>query len=253
MDRVDVNCLLGHWPFRKILRNSFEDLQKVHAQNGIAYGYVSSINSILYHDPFEGDEELHEIIKGSAYKHVLTVNPDLPGFKDDIRRGIEEFGIKGVRIYPCYHGYSLRDHCVQDLCETMKEYGLPLFITIRMEDERLSYLFHAFPIEMEDIASFINMNKEVTMVLLNIRYSEVLALKDTINTHSNVFFDTSGLKDLLFVVEKLMKEIKPEKLLYGSLHPLYCLKSSLLLVEKAEIDGTVKDMILGKNASFLEK
>ena len=70
MGIIDINCLLGNWPFRKIRKNKFEDLKAVHKRNEIDYGYVSSLNSIFYNDPFEGDLELHEIIKDTSYKHI---------------------------------------------------------------------------------------------------------------------------------------------------------------------------------------
>ena len=85
MKIVDVNCLVGHWPFRKLYKNSFADLMEIHRKNNIGYGFVSSLNSIFYNDPFEGEEDLHNIIKGTDYRHVLTINPMLPCFEKDIR------------------------------------------------------------------------------------------------------------------------------------------------------------------------
>src|SRR5690242_3937862 len=106
---IDVNCLLGHWPFRKLYKNTLRDLQEVHAANGIQEGYVSSLNSIFYNDCFEGDEELHEMIKDSSYHHVQTINPVMPGFAEDKDEGVRRFSSKAIRIYPTFHGYSLQD------------------------------------------------------------------------------------------------------------------------------------------------
>lgn len=251
MKKIDVNCLLGHWPFRKIYKNSFEDLEKVHNDNDIAYGYVSSLNSIFYHDPFEGDEELHEMIKGSQYKHILTINPKLPCYKDDIKRGLELFDIKGVRIYPGYHSYSLDNKIVDELCEYLKALGLPLFLTVRMEDERLDYILQPAVPSTEEISSLVSRHPGNTILLLDIRFHEIVALKEHINSDSKVFFDTSGLKDWLFVVEKLLEQVDANKMVYGSQHCLYCLKSSLLLVEKAQIEESVKEKIFTGNIEAL--
>lgn len=252
MNRVDVNCLLGNWPFRKLYKNTFEDLKNVHEKNGISYGYVSSLESIFYNDPFEGDEELHEIIKDSNYQHILTVNPALPAFEQDIMKGLKAFNIKGVRIYPCYHDYKLDSKQVDELCSLLVRLGLPLFLTMRLEDERMNYIINPQSPSTQEVADFLSSHPDNTVLLLNIRYDEAVTLKEIINTRSNVFIDTSGLKDLLFVIEKLLKFINPNKLVYGSLHPLYCLKSTLLLVEKAEIDEAVKKEILETNALFLK-
>lgn len=253
MNKIDVNCMLGHWPFRKLYKNTFEDLKNVHRCNGISHGYVSSINSIFYNDPFEGDEELHEIIKASDYEHILTINPTLPAFREDIKKGVELFNIKGVRIYPGYHNYKLNSKPLDILCDFLKELSLPLFLTLRLEDERLDYLMQPQTLSVEDISSFLNHHPDNSFLLCTARYHEILALKEDISCRNNVFFETSGLKDQLFIVEKLLKDISEDKLLYGSLHPLYCLKSSLLLVEKAQVNECVKEKILGSNADFLGK
>ena len=253
MSRVDVNCVLGNWPFRKLYKNTFEDLKKVHRENGIGSSYVSSLNSIFYNDPFEGDEELHEAIRDSGYHHILTVNPSLPQLREDIQRGMKLFDIKGVKIYPGYHGYRLCDKSVDELCTILHELELPLFLSVRLEDERMDYLMQPGTPSVDEISAFFCRHPDNTMLLLTARYSEIVALKEHFNARKNPFFDTSGLKDLLFVVEKLLKEVNSQQMVYGSLHSLFCLRSTMLLVEKACIEDTIKDSILSKNASFLHK
>jgi hypothetical protein len=251
--RTDVNCLAGHWPFRKLYKNTAADLASVHRRHGIGTGYVASLNAVFYNDPFEGDEELHEQLRGTPYKHVLTVNPELPGWERDIRDGIARFGIRGVRIYPAYHGYALAGGPMRRLAGTLERHRLPLFLTVRMEDERLDYLFKPTPLDVNDIRRFLEAAGErLPIVLLNIRYAELLALQETIVRLPNVFFDTSGLKDGLFVVEKLLERFPAGRLLYGSQYPLYCLHSTVLLVDQAEIDEQTKERIMGGSASAWE-
>lgn len=247
MYAIDVNCLLGHWPFRKIYKNTFDHLKQVHQKNNIKYGYVSSINSIFYNDPFEGDLELHEIIKDSPYKHILTVNPVLPGFKDDIESGIKLFGISGVRVYPGYHQYNLDNAAFLELCKILKYYNLPLFLSMRLDDERLDYIIKPAHLIMEDMSIFLSKNTDLRVLLLTFRNEELLQFKDTLLAHPNAFYDTSGLKNNLFAVEKSIEDFGHNRMIYGSQHPLLCLKSTHLLVEKAELDEAIKEKILCKN------
>lgn len=253
MFRTDVNCLIGHWPYRKLHKNTFEDLRKVHIDNNISSGYVSSMDSIFYNDPFEGDEELHEILKGSNYHHVLTINPMLPEFLGDIQKGIKLFNIKGVKIFPCYHGYSLDDINIGILCTELKKRNLPLFIVLRMEDERLNHLVKPSTVDLREISKFISRNKDIKIVILNANIYEILELQKDTTINDNVFFDTSGLKGPLFPVEKLLEAVDVKKILFGSLHPLYCLKSTLLIVEKAQIEEAAKDKIMCENINLLCK
>jgi len=253
MKTVDVNCFLGHWPFRKIRRGTFADLKAVHAENEIAFGYVSSLDSIFYNDPFEGDIELHETIRGSDYRHILSVNPALPCCLEDVRRGVQNFDIKGVRIYPDIHGFDLNSPEVDDLCRLLSLMNLPLVLTVRLEDERMCYLMQSRPPQMDSLEIFLKAHPQNAILLTGIYYSEILRIKDTLNRLENVFFDASGLKESLFVVEKLLTAVPAGKLLYGSQHSLYCLKSTLLLLEKAAIDPAVRSQILSENYRKLFK
>jgi predicted TIM-barrel fold metal-dependent hydrolase len=250
---TDVNALLGHWPFRKIRKNTLADLRNVHQDNQITGGYVASLNSIFYNDPFEGDEELHELIGGTEYKHVLTVNPTLPGWQRDIEDGIARFGIQGVRIYPTYHDYDLNTAPVAELCEALKKHRLPLFVTKRMEDERLDYLMKPKPLEVAALQTFVSGQPDLDIVILNIRFAEISAMKQEINDLPRLFVDTSGLKDKVFVLEELLKVIPAGKIMYGSQHPLYCLKSSHCVVDMVEIPEETKRAIFSGNVKALGK
>lgn len=251
MTGIDVNCMLGQWPFRKIHKCTFADLINIHKENNIAYGFVSSINSIFYNDPFEGDMELHNIIKDTDYNHILTVNPTLPGFREDIEKAIRNFNIKGVRVYPGYHEYKLNNRSLLELCDILKHLGLPLLLTMRLEDERLDYLFRPSILPMEEVGAFLSDNEGLGVLLLTFRQEELIKIKDVILANAGIYYDTSGLKNYLFAVEKSLADFGYEKMVYGSLHPLFCLKSTYFSVEKAELEEPVKERILCKNAEKL--
>lgn len=250
---TDINCMIGHWPYRKLYKNTFEDLKIIHNDNNISSGYVSSLDSIFYNDPFEGDEELHEIIKDSSYQQVLTINPMLPEFEGDIEKGIKLFDIKGVKIFPCYHGYELEDNKLEVLCAQLIKCNLPLFIVLRMEDERLNHLVKPKALDLGMLSKFICRNLDNKIVILNANIYEILELQKDTNKNPNVFFDTSGLKGPLFPIEKLLEVVEVNKIIFGSLYPLYCFKSSLLIVEKAEIEEVAKNKIMRENISLLYK
>lgn len=247
MERMDANCLVGSWPFRRAGRSTVEELRRIHAENGIGSGCVSSLNSIFYNDPFEGEEELHELLKGTGYRQVMTVNPALPRGTEDIPEGARRFEAAGVRIYPGYHGYALRDPCVGALCAELKRWDLPLFLPLRMEDDRLGYMVSPPALPVPEIRDFLEAHRDLAVVLLGAKPSEIGALGDEIRSRANLYFDTSGLKDGQFGVQRLVEEFGDGKLVYGSLYPLYCLKSTLLQVETAKLPDRSKSRIFSEN------
>lgn len=244
MNSVDFNCFTGGWPFHKVRNNRFQDIELLHKQNGISYGYISSTDAIFYNDPYEAEAELHEEIRGTAYRHVMTVNPTLPGTMDDIHRAVRDFKISGVRILPGFHDYTLDSEQVRELCRVLKSYRLPLFLTLRMEDERCTYLFHPKSVLVEAVSRFITEERELTLLLCNIRMDELEQLREVLLKNPQVSYDSSGLKDLLFPLERLAQFGIVDRLVYGSLAPVFCMKSTLLLIREDEIDSRLQERIL---------
>ena len=248
MNRFDLSCMIGHWPFRKLRHNKPEDILKTHQKNGITGGCISCLDSILYNDPYEGDEGIVQIVKDMGYMHIQSVNPILSFAMDDIKRGVELLGTKGVKIYPCYHQYDFDAPELEPVCQTLKEHDMPLFVQIRMEDYWTDYLLRQKQFGVKDMEFLLKKYPDNKIVILMARSNEITALAPVIKESNNVLFDTSGFKDYLFVVESVADAIGPDKLAYGSLYPLLCLKSTLLLVEKAQLEESVKQKIYGENA-----
>jgi len=248
MSRLDINCMTGQWPFRKLGHHTLEEVTKTHLQNGITGGFMSSMESVFYNDPYEGDEDLSKIIHGTTYFHVQSINPLLSFTVDDIKRGVEHFGIKGVKCYPCYHAFALDGPELEPVCRYLQEAGIPLMVQLRMEDYRADYIAIQKQLGVKDIGALLKKYPDNKIVLLTPRLNEIKALANMIKGHDNVLLDTSGLKDGLFSVEDTVAAIGPDKLAYGSLYPLFCMKSTLMLVEEAVLSSSIKQKILSGNA-----
>lgn len=242
---VDFNCFIGGWPFHKVRAGGFADLRALHSRNGISRGFVSSTDAIFYNDPYEADIDLAEILKDSPdYHHVMTVNPALPGCFDDLERASREMNIAGVRISPGFHGYSLSDPVMTRLCEALRRLRLPLFLTMRMEDERITYMVHPETVPHDEVREFLDSQADFPVLLCNIRLGELKELSEVVVNNPYVYADCSGLKDSCSVMETLDTNGITAKLVYGSLAPLFCLKSTLLIVETSGISEDKKRRIL---------
>lgn len=115
----------------------------------------------LYNDSLEGEDVLSASLKDSVYNHVMSINPMLPCFEEDIDLCIKKYGIKSVRIYPGYPNYSLTNNKnIDKLCTILAREELPLFITARMEDERLNYLMKPLTHEEFNLFDFISLKPE---------------------------------------------------------------------------------------------
>ncbi len=233
MKKLDLNCMIGDWPFHRVRRPGFGDLKCMHSKVGINGGLVSSTKAIFWNDPYEADRLLAQELAGQTdYLPVMTVNPKLVAWRDDLDRAKEEIKPAAVRITPGFHNYTLDDPEMQELADELVSRNLPLILTMHLVDERNIYLMQYNTVDVELVRDFINKNPKLTILLANIRGWELNRLEEVIKSRDNLFFDVSGLKDELFVMEKLKDKGMLPYTVYGSMSPLFCISSTTITVER---------------------
>ncbi len=230
---LDYNAYIGEWPFYKLPRTTLGELAELHRQNGISGGYVSSLKSIFYNDFYESEAELAEVISGSGYHHVVTVNPAFPECPVTLARCIREFCVRGVRIHPAYHGYELTSEVMAGVLEILREYRLPLFINARVHDERLTHMIHPTQPNIDAVRRFVRENADVKTVLCHFRPDEAFALRPELCELENLYAETSAFRANLFENESTTELLR--YMLYGSDYPIYPVSASALLF-KTEIE-----------------
>ena len=232
---LDFNCFIGQWPFHPLKVETLEQLQELHKENGIEGGFVSSLKSLFYRDYFESEQELYETLKGSNYRQIMTVNPLFPACIDVVRHGIENWNIAGVRVFPGYHGYDLTSPELEELCQVLKEAGLPLFLTINLEDVRNSYLLVPQVLPADQIAKWLDDHHDLTVLLCGTYlYADIFKYQENLLNHPAAFFEPSGLRHNSFPLEFLGEKVCT-RLVYGSMSGILCLKSSLLHMQMGEL------------------
>src|SRR5262249_32389141 len=69
-----------------------------------------------------------------------SVNPAGPDWEEDLRRCHEQYQMRGVRLYPAYHGYALEHPEFVRLIAEAARRNLLVEIVIGLEDERVHQL-----------------------------------------------------------------------------------------------------------------
>ena len=244
MKRIDFNGFAGNWPFFRIRNNTVEKLAALHRRCGIEGGFVSSLEAIFYQDPYEAELALAQQLKGTGYMHAMTVNPTLPGWKDDLKRAMKDLEIKAVRLVPGFQGYTLLDPQVEALCAELAVYGLPLIITLRMKDERTMHMIQPRSIPMEEVTAFLEKHEALPTLLTHIRAAEAEALTPLFLRRDNLFVDNSGFKDGLFVLDHIVLETAVRgHLVYGSGAPLMEMQATTMQIDTAQIPESEKEAV----------
>ena len=135
---IDINCWLGHYPYRRLRHNDAEGLVAQMNTVGIDRAIVSSIDALFYKNTQAGNEELAAAVAPHR-DHLIpfaTINPSYAGWERDLTICHETEGMRGIRAFPHYHGYDLDDARCRALLGAAAERGLPVAFCARLVDRR---------------------------------------------------------------------------------------------------------------------
>ena len=260
---VDINSYVGHWPFRQLNYNTCGTLIKRMNTFGVDVSVISNLNGILYQNTQPANEELYkEMETDRMYRDRLipfaVINPIYAGWKNDIEVCTKEYGMRGIRLYPKYHGFELSNPSCIELVKFARDRGLPVALSLRMADSRPSSwldLDRASEWNLSDIIPIVKEVPDAKYLILNVANSTRLSDEETkLLKSANILLDTSGramnsLNDLLDVFGK-------EKFAFGTHSPILDYLTGRLRIEAlkdVEASKEAKEMLRAGNAkSFLE-
>lgn len=170
---IDLNAWLGSWPFRSLRDNTPETLVARLDRCGIDQAAVSSVEGILHRNVQPANERLAADVAPFADRLIpmATINPMYVKWEDDLARCHESLGMKGVRLFPNYHGYKVNSQEARRVVSACAERNLAVFIPQRIEDHRQRHWMDsaADPLSLSEIAALISEVPDATVVITNAR------------------------------------------------------------------------------------
>ena len=109
---IDTNVHLFQWPFRRLKYDRTEALVRKLRRHRIAQAWAGSFESVLHKQLDGANRRLADECRehgGGLLIPIGSVNPVWPDWEEDLRRCHEQYQMRGIRLYPAYHGYVL-DH-----------------------------------------------------------------------------------------------------------------------------------------------
>ncbi len=134
---VDVNTLVGAYPFREIPHPDPEVLVRVLQREQIRSAWVGHLPSAFWRDAHAGNVRLYELLAPHAptLRPVPTIRPDWPGWERTLAEARDR-GAPAVRAYPPQWRMGPHDPHMAALARACGDAGLGLVLTVRFEDAR---------------------------------------------------------------------------------------------------------------------
>ncbi len=250
---IDVNCYLGHFAFRKLRHNTADALLRKMDAKGIEKAVVGSAAAITYRNAQSGNEELHREIKRHRDRLIpfAVINPGYAGWTDDLKICREEFGMRGMRLHPGWHNYKPSDACCREAVAAAAEHKMPVSIPIRVEHNRQRHWLVDVPdVQLNELADLVKACPKATFILAAGRGFVSSSLGKKQNTlPTNYYIDIGRVTALLAnELGQLVKNLGPERLLFGSAMPFHYPDAAILKLKMLDIAEADKEKIRRGNA-----
>ena len=251
---IDVNVSLFQWPFRRVPHDDTVSLVKKLQSAGVTQAWAGSFEAILHEDVDGVNRRLAAECQTQGKGMLIPfgcVNPNLPDWKEDLRRCREEYGMPGVRLHPNYHDYPLDSELFADLLSVCEKRQLMVQISVRMEDVRTQHPLVQVPdVDLNPLLELLPRYPKLKVVLINSQRSLRAPLSTQLAKTGQVFFDIAMLEGI-GGVGKLIRDVPYQQVLFGSHFPFFYLESSLLKMKESDLGQTIRTAIATENAAKL--
>jgi len=261
-DIIDSNVHLFEWPFRTLKYSQTALLVAKLRKHRITQAWAGSFEAVLHKQLDECNRRLAEECRSRGEGLLVpfgSVNPARPDWEEDLRRCHEQYRMKGLRLYPAYHGYPLDHPEFVRLLATSQMRGLLVQIVMRLEDERVHHPVIIIPlVNATPLPEVLKKTPQAKVQLINsagpLLGNNVVALvKET-----QVTFDiaaTEGNGGVGKLIEGKLYSyrgaIPVERLLFGSHAPYFPCESALLKLFESPLTREQLDCLMSANARRL--
>lgn len=240
---IDTNVYLGSCPFRRLpLAASTSYPESITALSDALMrhsmvAWASSFEALLQRDHDGINDRLATLATtdrdtGKHFQLFGSINPKISGWRETLHRIHQRHHMRGIRLHPNYHGYTLDDPDFASLLDAASQRNLIVQIVVRMEDVRTQHpattvadvdvrpLLELLPLFQGLRLQCLNAMRSLTDTLLLGRLSEL-----------GVYFDIAMLEGMSGIA-RTIERVPEIKLCYGSYAPYFYPESAALkLVE----------------------
>jgi hypothetical protein len=259
---IDTNVHLSEWPFRRLKYDRTEALVRKLRRHRIAQAWAGSFDCVWHKQLDSANRRLADDCReqgGGLLIPIGSVNPAWPDWEEDLRRCHEQYRMRGIRLYPAYHGYALDHPEFLRLLASSARRGLLVQIVIRLEDERVHHPSVIAPVGgASRLPEVFDKVPEARVQLLNAdtvyRGRELRALIE----RSRTMFDIAALEGdggvgrLIDGTHPTYRgQVPSDRLLFGTHAPFFPCESSLMKLFESPLDRQQLDKIMFANARML--
>jgi predicted TIM-barrel fold metal-dependent hydrolase len=259
---IDSNVHLFEWPFRKLKYDRTEALIAKLRRHRIMQAWAGSFEAVLHKQLDAANRRLAKECRtsgGGVLLPIGTVNPAWPDWEEDLRRCHEQHGMRGLRLYPTYHGYMLDHPEFTRLLGEAAKRGMLVQVALRLEDERVHH--PAIDVPPVNTAPLLDALKKVPSARVQLINSAGPLLGNNVSAlirDTRVAFDIAategngGVGRLIAGTNPSYRGAIPaDRLLFGSHAPFFPCESALMKLFESPLSLEQLEQLMRANARRL--
>ena len=223
---IDTNIYLHRWPFRRLPGDDPVSLTAKLRAARITQAWTGSFDALLADDLAEVNNRLAADCRRFGDGLLLPfgcVNPALPDWREELRRCVEQHRMRGIRLHPNYHGYTVAEPALGQLLAAATERNVLVQIAVQMQDERTQH--HLVRTAAVNLASMPKV-PGARIQLLNATRPMAVAAAGTLYTDFAMVEGVHGLRGLA-------QDIGAERILFGSFYPCFYFEAAALKLKES--------------------
>lgn len=252
---VDVNTFIGRYAFRDLPETDAGALAMGLERDGVEEAWVSHLGAVLWRDPTAGNRLLLEASERyPPLRPVLASHPGLARWERVIAAAVDA-GAPAVRCDPTFYGIDPTGGPMRRLVGACGEAGIPLMLTVKLEDGRQRHPNDAapeLPAHAVRALARADIRSRLVVTSADRAFVEEVHFGCTPDEASRVWWDFGWIwgppEDHLAL---LLETVGVDRFVFGSARPLRLPESARAKLDLLDIDEQTRARLAHANARAL--
>ena len=249
----DVNVTLGRWPFRRLPLEETAQLLAKLRMNGVAQAWAANFDAVFGKDLTGANSWLAEECRRHGDGILMpfgTVNPAATDWEAEFTRCVDGHRMKGLRLFPNYHGYDLANPTFIRLSALAHERKIAIQIAVSLEDERTQPASASVPhVDVQPLAALPHSRDDARLILLNWQRAVKSDMVSKL-AEAGVSFDIATVENVGGVAN-LLDQASLRRVLFGSHAPCFYFESAQLKLRESSLSSENARAVCELNARRL--